>query len=85
MKLTTKETFDLGAAWGSFCTGEIDQGIHLILPVVDSDSGLPSNECFEALCDAFVETECETGIDYLNTIVIWATLNGVDIGRVLLT
>ncbi len=83
--LSTQELFNLGVAWGSFCTGDIDQGIHLILPVRDVESGLMENMVFEDLCDGFIETECKVGTDYLNTIVVWATLNGVDIGRVLMT
>ncbi len=51
-QLTTTELFDLGVAYGSFSVGEIDQGIHLVLPVCDVGSTeVTKNQVFTDLVD----------------------------------
>lgn len=85
--LTTVELFNLGAAYGSFCTGDIDQGIHLVLPVVDTDTGEPENDVFEGLFDLFnkidpaVEDYSSIGRLYMDAIISWTTANNIDIAR----
>ncbi len=50
--LTTTELFDLGVAYGSFSVDEIDQGIHLVLPVCDVGSTeVTKNQVFSDLID----------------------------------
>ncbi len=83
--LTTKEMFDLGAAYGSFSVGEIDQGIHLVLPVTDSATGVPSNEVFRDLSGMFeqidpaVEDWSSIGELYMDAIVRWTKQHGIEI------
>ncbi len=85
--LTTQELFDLGAAYGSFSAGEIDQGIHLVLPVTDSKTGEPSNEVFTNLVSMFVQIDQSSldwssiGEHYMDAIVRWAKRWDIEIGR----
>ena len=53
-KLTVKEIFRLGFAYGSFSVGEIDQGIHLVLPVSDAD-GVRENDVFATLFEKYFD------------------------------
>ena len=46
--LSKDEIFKLGFAYGSFSLGEIDQGIHIILPCTDK-GGVVENEAFSPL------------------------------------
>lgn len=48
VELTKEEIFKLGATFGSFSAGEIDQGIHIVLPDTDED-GVVENAVFEPL------------------------------------
>jgi len=48
--LTHQNIYDLGRAWGSFSVGEIDQGVHIVLPVIDVGTGQEENAVFEPLC-----------------------------------
>lgn len=48
LSLTGEEIFALGNAYGSFSVGQIDQGIHLVLPCTHED-GILENEIFETL------------------------------------
>ena len=86
IQLSTEELFDLGAAYGSFSIGEIDQGIHLVLPVTDSETNEPSNQVFKDLADSFLLIDPMTdysviGIEYMNAIVRWCHQNSIEIGR----
>ncbi len=47
-KLSEKELFALGIAYGSFSEDAIDQGIHMVLPATDETSGA-ENEIFKTL------------------------------------
>ena len=82
--ISTEELFNLGVAYGSFSLGDIDQGVHMILPVTDVASGEPSNQVFEDLVFNFglIDPDDENvGTEYLNTIIRWAKHYGIDIGR----
>ncbi len=95
--LTTQELFDLGAAYGSFSVGDIDQGIHLVLPVTDSKTGEWSNRIFQDLVDQdFYAIDYPPGYDhaepfqhddnelpelYMDAIVRWAKRWNIEIGR----
>ena len=81
MKLTEQELFDLGAAYASFGLSEIDQGIHLILPLRDIETGAHANDVFQELCDRFLNTNCTTGEDYQRAIIEWTKERGIDTGR----
>ncbi len=85
--MTTEELFNLGAAYGSFSVGEIDQGIHLVLPVTDSETGEPSNEVFTDLVSMFDLIDQSSldwssiGEQYMDAIVRWTKHYDVKIGR----
>ncbi len=87
MDLTSKELFNLGVAYGSFSVGEINQGIHVVLPGKEIGTGTRVNQVFELLCGAFDmidlgQEDCSnTGTQYMNCIITWAEVNGIDIGR----
>jgi len=49
--LTPIEQYRLGQAAGSFSVGEIDQGIHCILPVTDLETGDEECMIFQDLID----------------------------------
>ncbi len=75
--LTPQEVFDLGNAFGSFSVGEIDQGIHIVLPVTDIETGEKSNECFASLFEDYIDninassTSAVDGDPYLQAIRLW--------------
>ena len=51
-KLTTTELFDLGVAYGSFSVGDIDQGIHMVLPMCEvGGTEVVKNAIFGCLVD----------------------------------
>lgn len=49
IKLTDEETFKLGIAYGSFSVGEIDQGLHIVLPCTDTVTSVEANVVFKPL------------------------------------
>ncbi len=50
--MTEQELFDLGVAYGLFSKGDIDAGIHMVLPVCDPDSTVvTTNAVFQDLID----------------------------------
>jgi len=50
--LSIENLIDIGNAYGSFSIGEIDQGIHLLLPVTNSE-GEPENAIFTDLFEDY--------------------------------
>lgn len=88
-KLTTTEAVNLGIAIGSFSTGEIDQGIHAILPATVMDTGQKVNQVFRPLFDDYFNSidavdqpeEGHLGMNYIKAIEDWARHNNIDIGR----
>lgn len=54
MKLSLLEVYKLGLAAGSFSVGQIDQGVHCVLPVTDEKTGKEENTVFEPLCEMFL-------------------------------
>ncbi len=51
--LTKKEVFKLGSAYGSFSVGEIDQGIHIVLPSTVVETGASENSVFKSLFNEY--------------------------------
>ncbi len=54
LKLSPREVFSLGFACGSFSVGEIDQGIHAVLPATDENKVL-ENGIFEVLFSKYFD------------------------------
>lgn len=77
--LSVQELFDLGAAYASFSLGDIDQGIHLILPVRDVETGAEANDVFTDLCNSL--TACITAEAYMGTVNDWCHENDINTGR----
>ncbi len=83
LKLTQTEVFALGNAYGSFSVGDLDQGIHCVLPVKDSDTGKKSNEVFQSLFDEHIDKLNEgpgDGDRYLEAIRTWTHEHNIDVG-----
>ena len=82
VKLTVKEIFRLGFAYGSFSAGEIDQGIHIVLPVTD-ESGAKENDIFEPLCEEYfnkIPKDVElVGLVYMGAIAAFVVDNQLDL------
>ena len=79
--LTTTELFNLGVAYGSFSLGDIDQGVHCILPGTDHTTGEETNLVFYDICDSFLQIKDEEkNTAYLNAIITWANKHNIDIG-----
>lgn len=83
-KLTPVEQYALGMAAGSFSVGEIDQGIHCVLPVTDMATGERTNEVFSSLCHQFAEAPLSSasqsgGMWHIETLQSWCAENGIDI------
>ncbi len=49
IKLNNRDVFLLGQARGMFSVGEIDAGVHMVLPVKDMDTGQEENDVFLTL------------------------------------
>lgn len=80
VQLSTKELFALGVAQGCFGNGDIDGGVHCILPVRDVESGLMINEVFQELTDSFLEIEpSDIGMLYIEVIKEWAKGRGIEL------
>ena len=72
--LSAQNLFLLGQAYTSFLLDEIDQGIHLVLPVTVIGSRESLNETFRTLCDRFIPLNAahdSRGEDYANTLRTW--------------
>lgn len=67
---TLKDIFVLGQATILFQIGDIDAGMHMIIPVKDASTGVVENELFDDLCEAMVN-ECVVPMDYVNMIDLW--------------
>ena len=83
IKLTVQEIFRLGFAYGSFSVGEIDQGIHIILPVVDEDD-VWENDVFTSLFSDYIDKIPKHHIDvvgqvYMGAIAAFAIDNQLDL------
>lgn len=70
LQLSPNDIFNLGSAYGSFMTGEIDQGVHIVLPAT-SPLGVEENMIFKPLLDLFAKidasppwSEVTNDIDY---------------------
>jgi len=91
MKLSQQELFDLGVAYGSFSVGEIDQGIHCILPVRDVETGAEMNDVFTSLMERINMIKYDPyNVDYepltyqeqiMNVIIQWCIDNDIETGR----
>ncbi len=83
VELTEQELFDLGAAYASFGLGEIDQGIHLILPVRDVETGAEMNDVFTSLCNRLEQLTPghHDGYSYQMAINDWCHEKGINTGR----
>ncbi len=84
MNLTLQEAFDLGRAVGSFSIGEIDQGIHIILPGRDVDTGQDVNVTFVDLFDnEFARVNepdtDELGMSFINAVCSWIERHDIDL------
>ena len=85
--LSTEEAFSLGAAYASFSYGDIDAGVHYILPGTDSVTREESNFVFADLCDSFqeinpilVDWSDRPGDHWMKIVVAWANSHGIEIG-----
>ncbi len=89
--LTIPELLQLGGAYREFDIGNIDAGIHLVLPVRDVDTGNWTNLVFQDLIDQdfydidyppgheyatpFIYGEGALGALYMGAIVQWINRN----------
>ncbi len=86
IKLNNRDVFLLGKAYGSFTVGEIDQGVHIVLPVKDTTTGQEENDVFLSLFTEHFDrisdykpsdiSAGELGMAYMRAIDEWLVANG---------
>ena len=95
--LSIPELLSLGGAYRAFSTGDIDAGIHLVLPVRSSDTDEWDNRVFQDLIDQdFYEIDYPPGTNraepkqyepdelralYMDAIVQWTKRHDIEIGQ----
>ncbi|MCK9570590.1 hypothetical protein M0R72_16700 [Candidatus Pacearchaeota archaeon] len=67
------DCFMLGKAWLSFRIGDVDMGIHVLLPTTDGH-----NEQFMSLFDEFDNLICPEALEYSTVLAAWAREQGYD-------
>ncbi len=82
MELTNEEVFNLGVAYGSFSVGDVDQGIHMILPMTDYKTHEKINWVFKGLFDDYIEPipRDAQGESYMKAIAKWSKDNSIELG-----
>lgn len=81
-ELTKQDCFTLGCAWESFRMGEVDQGIHILLPgrILGFAGAHIHNSQFETLCDKFAALPRDTKPEeFANVLTRWMRQHGVQV------
>ena len=83
MTFTSHDIFELGKAWLSFRMGEIDQGIHILLPCTRLEDGVSENDVFKPLFARYFsripKDAQEPGDKYAEAILRFLRRNGIEV------